>query len=254
MTALTLVLVLLSAVAHASWNLLLKRAADPEVFAWCLLVTATVLFAPLGVALAWSNPVEFPGLWFVAATIGLHIVYFVLLGRGYARGDLSLVYPVARGSGPMLVPVLAGVILGEEIALPGVIGIAGVGGGVRGVEVVAGRGLGSREVIGTWRGPNLRAAGGVIPIVEVLSPGEPESERTGANRGGRSAVQRIVLIDKQTGRDLGEPYRWEPGPGQQLTGYLDVWPGRVLLQMAKGVAAIETVAIEGDPGSTNGVN
>ena len=130
MTALSLVLVLLSAVAHASWNLLLKRAADPEVFAWCLLVTATVLLAPLGVALAWFNPVGLPGLWFVAATIGLHIVYFVLLGRGYARGDLSLVYPVARGIGPMLVPVLAVVFLGEDIALPAVIGIVGIVGGI----------------------------------------------------------------------------------------------------------------------------
>ena len=97
---------------------------------WCLLATATVLLAPLGVALAWFNPVGFPGLWFVAATIGLHIVYFVLLGRGYARGDLSLVYPVARGIGPMLVPVLAVVFLGEDIALPAVIGIVCIVGGI----------------------------------------------------------------------------------------------------------------------------
>ncbi len=130
MTALSLLLVLLSAVAHSSWNLLLKRAGAPEVFAWCLLVVATVLLAPLGVALAWFYPVGFPGLWFVAATIGLHIVYFVLLGRGYASGDLSLVYPVARGIGPMLVPVLAVVFLGEEIALPAVIGIGGIVGGI----------------------------------------------------------------------------------------------------------------------------
>lgn len=126
MTALSLFLVLLSAVAHSSWNLLLKRAGDPEVFAWCMLVAATLLLAPLGVALAWFHPVGFPGLWFVAATIGLHIVYFVLLGRGYAAGDLSLVYPVARGIGPMLVPVLAVVFLGEEIALPAIIGIVAI--------------------------------------------------------------------------------------------------------------------------------
>ncbi|MCH7737163.1 MAG: EamA family transporter [Chloroflexi bacterium] len=130
MTAATLLLVLLSAVAHASWNLLLKRAADPEVFAWCLLVVATVLLAPLGVALLWFNSVGLPGLWFVLATIALHVLYFNLLARGYARGDLSLVYPVARGMGPMLVPVLAVIFLHEHIEPLAIAGIAAIIGGI----------------------------------------------------------------------------------------------------------------------------
>ena len=130
MTALSLVLVLLSAVAHSSWNLLLKRSADPETFAWCLLVSATVLLAPLGVALLWFNPVGLPGLWFVLATIGLHVLYFNLLSRGYAQGDLSLVYPVARGMGPVLVPVLAVIFLDEIIKPLAVAGIAAIIGGI----------------------------------------------------------------------------------------------------------------------------
>ncbi|MCI0801673.1 MAG: EamA family transporter [Chloroflexi bacterium] len=130
MTALSLVLVLLSAVAHASWNLMLKRATDPEVFAWCLLVVATVLLAPLGVALFLFNSVGLPGLWFVLATIVLHVLYFNLLARGYAQGDLSLVYPVARGMGPMLVPVLAVVLLNETIEPLAIAGIAAIIGGI----------------------------------------------------------------------------------------------------------------------------
>ena len=130
MTALSLVLVLLSAVAHASWNLMLKRATDPEVFAWCLLVVATVLLAPLGVALLLFNSVGLPGLWFVLATIVLHVLYFNLLARGYAQGDLSLVYPVARGMGPMLVPVLAVVLLNETIEPLAIAGIAAIIGGI----------------------------------------------------------------------------------------------------------------------------
>ena len=121
MTAVSLVLVLLSALAHASWNLMLKRAGDPQIFAWWLLVVASVLLAPLGAVLLWFNSVGFPGLWFVLATIGLHVFYFNLLARAYAQGDLSLVYPVARGMGPMLVPVLA-VILLFEIVEPLAIG------------------------------------------------------------------------------------------------------------------------------------
>ncbi|MCH7843846.1 MAG: EamA family transporter [Chloroflexi bacterium] len=130
MTALSLVLVLLSAVAHASWNLMLKRAADPEVFAWCLLVVATVLLAPLGVALLLFNSVGLPGLWFVLVTVVLHVLYFNLLARGYAQGDLSLVYPVARGMGPMLVPVLAVVLLNETIEPLAIAGIAAIIGGI----------------------------------------------------------------------------------------------------------------------------
>ena len=130
MTAVSLILVLLAAVAHASWNLLLKRATDPEVFAWCLLVVATVLMAPLGVALLFFNSVDVTGLWFILATIALHVLYFNLLARGYAQGDLSLVYPVARGMGPMLVPGLAVVFLNETIEPLAIGGIAAIIGGI----------------------------------------------------------------------------------------------------------------------------
>ena len=130
MTAVSLLLVVLSAFAHASWNLMLKRAGDPEVFAWCLLAVSTVVLAPVGVVLLWLNPVGFPGMWFALATIVLHTFYFVLLGRGYARGDLSLVYPVARGMGPMLTPLLAVVFINETIEPLAIAGILAIVGGI----------------------------------------------------------------------------------------------------------------------------
>ena len=126
MTAVSLLLVLMSAVAHASWNLMLKRAGDPEVFAWCLLAASTIMLAPMGAVLLWLNPVGFPGMWFALATMVLHVFYFVLLGRGYAQGDLSLVYPVARGMGPMLTPVLAVIFLEETIEPLALAGIAAI--------------------------------------------------------------------------------------------------------------------------------
>ena len=138
MTGLSLGLVLLSALAHASWNFLLKRSVDQEAFLWCLLASASVLLAPLGLVLFWKfpidSPAQSPGWWFVGATIGLHFLYFLALGRGYASGDLSLVYPIARGLGPILVPVLAVVFLGETIALPALLGIVVV---VAGIYTVA---------------------------------------------------------------------------------------------------------------------
>ncbi len=130
MTALSLLLVLLSALAHSSWNLLLKRAGDPEVFAWCLLIVASVLLAPVGLALLWYNSVGLSGLWFLLATVVLHVFYFNLLARGYSQGDLSLVYPVARGMGPMLVPVLAVIFLNETVEPLAIAGIAAIIGGI----------------------------------------------------------------------------------------------------------------------------
>ena len=124
MSALALGLVLLSALCHSTWNLLLKRADNPEVFAWSLLIAASVVLAPLGAVLFWLYPVPPSGYWFVLATVILHVFYFALLGRGYSRGDLSLVYPIARGIGPMLVPVFAVLFLGERVALPAALGIA----------------------------------------------------------------------------------------------------------------------------------
>ncbi|MDE2779363.1 MAG: EamA family transporter [Chloroflexota bacterium] len=134
MTTLALILVLLGSVAHAGWNLLLKRSDNKEVFVWSLLVSGSLMLAPLGAVLFWLNPISPLGYWLVLATIVVHVYYFVLLGRGYARGDLSLVYPIARGVGPMLVPVLAVLTLGEQIAWPAVLGIVSI---VLGIYVVS---------------------------------------------------------------------------------------------------------------------
>ena len=134
MTSLALGLILLSSIAHATWNFLLKSSGDKEVFVWCLLISASVLLVPLGAVLAWFNPIDSLGWWFILATILLHIVYFVFLGRGYAEGDLSLVYPIARGVGPMLVPVLAVIFLEETMALQAILGVAAI---VAGIYVVS---------------------------------------------------------------------------------------------------------------------
>ena len=134
MTGLSLSLVLLASLAHSTWNLLLKRSGDKEVFVWCLLAAASLMLVPLGAVLLWLNPIQGNGWWFVLATIILHILYFVLLGRGYSQGDLSLVYPIARGVGPMLVPFLAVLFLGETVGLPAIFGIATI---VVGIYILA---------------------------------------------------------------------------------------------------------------------
>jgi len=130
MTALALGLVLASALAHSTWNFLLKRSGDKQLFMWWLLVTASVMFVPVGVVLFLLHPFGHPGWIFVLATIILHMLYFVLLGKSYTHGDLSLVYPIARGIGPMLVPILAVLILSESIDGLAIIGIIAIVAGI----------------------------------------------------------------------------------------------------------------------------
>ena len=125
-----LLLILLAALSHAGWNLLLKRSDSKELFAWWFSVAAAVLLAPMGVILFILYPVSLPGPWFILGGAVMQCFYLVLLGRAYTRGDLSLVYPVARGTGPMLVPILAVLTLGESISWPAIVGIVFVVAGI----------------------------------------------------------------------------------------------------------------------------
>ncbi|MFC1903542.1 EamA family transporter [Chloroflexota bacterium] len=126
MTTLALILVLLSATAHVTWNFLAKRATNQGLFIWWLLVAISVLLSPLAVFLAWRFPIVYPGWWFILGTVVLHSLYFIFLGCGYTYADLSLVYPIARGSGPALVPILGVLVLKETVTLQAAFGIAAV--------------------------------------------------------------------------------------------------------------------------------
>jgi len=122
-----LVLVLAAATFHATWNLLAKRVGDGgAVFVWLFGFLATLIYAPLAVVVVLLVRPHFgaEALVFMFGSGVLHLGYFVLLQRGYAVGDLSLVYPLARGTGPLLATAAAIVVLGER---PGVLALAGIG-------------------------------------------------------------------------------------------------------------------------------
>ncbi|MFG1705538.1 EamA family transporter [Nonomuraea sp. M3C6] len=129
-----LVLILVAAVAHASWNLLSKKAsqADGLVFLWLVAVTAAVVWSPLfaGFLLVTGSGPTWSEIAVISGSTALHLGYFVLLQRGYGTGDLSVVYPVARGTGPMLASLVAVLFLGEHPSPAGVAGIVLVGVGV----------------------------------------------------------------------------------------------------------------------------
>lgn len=128
------VLILLSAVLHVSWNLLIKRGGDKLVSAWTLDLVPAALLWPL---LFFTG---FPDrrAWGVAAVSAIfHAASSVALAEAYERADLSVVYPVARGLAPVLVAVGAGIALGERLSPQAVLGVLAVGIGVAWLGVSA---------------------------------------------------------------------------------------------------------------------
>src|SRR5262245_60359227 len=118
-----LLLVLFAALCHATWNLLVKADPRPlEIQSGALLV-GTLLCAPvLFIYSPWELPTSAWALVLVSAAF--ETGYVLSLSAGYAAGELSLVYPIARGSAPVLVAPLAVLVLGERLSLRGVTGIA----------------------------------------------------------------------------------------------------------------------------------
>ncbi|MGG7464180.1 EamA family transporter [Plantibacter sp. YIM 135347] len=142
MSPLTLLLVIVAAFAHAGWNLASKRASSTGVpFIWLGAVASTVVYLPVAGVDAFLSPSPIGAVVlgaFVSAV--LHVGYMLLLQAGYARGDISVVYPMARGTAPLLSVVFAIVVFHEEPTLLGVIGALLVVAGVVGIGLSGRRG------------------------------------------------------------------------------------------------------------------
>jgi drug/metabolite transporter (DMT)-like permease len=123
-TTLAILLILIAALIHASWNLLAKRLVGGAESVWLFTLVAVILYAPLAIAsVAITGFRPDARAWlFLAGTGMLQSVYFVVLRRGYAAGDLSMVYPLARGTGPLVAMLIAVALIGER---PSPVTIAG---------------------------------------------------------------------------------------------------------------------------------
>lgn len=128
-------LILGGAVAHAAWNLVVKRSAvSGPTFVWLTVVATTVLLLPVAIVVALLDPPSWADLGVAVGVAGcLHVAYFLTLQAGYRAGDVSVVYPLARGTGPLLSVLLAIPLLGEN---PSVLGLLGAGAVVVGVVVI----------------------------------------------------------------------------------------------------------------------
>ncbi len=130
-----LALVIAAAFLHAAWNALSKRGRDPLAFLWSSFSIATLLLLPFAAWWLWAHGLPVAALPFVIGTIVLHAVYFYSLGSAYRHADFSVVYPIARGLGVALVPVLALPLLNERLSPLGTAGVSLVVLGITGLHL-----------------------------------------------------------------------------------------------------------------------
>ena len=127
-----LALVLLAAVLHTAWNLLVKSSSRKDAFTWWALLCGAVVFSPL---LFRGGPIPATVWPYAIASALVEVLYYVMLGRAYDRGEFSRVYPIARGTAPAFLTVWAFLFLGER---PGPLGVAGLAALLAGLALVGG--------------------------------------------------------------------------------------------------------------------
>ena len=116
-----------AAVLHATWNVLLAGARDSEAATAVATLAGVVLLAPVALATGGVSDAALP---FAAASAALHVAYLALLARAYAGGEVSVVYPVSRGTAPVLVLIFGAIVLGEDATAAQAAGVAAVSAGV----------------------------------------------------------------------------------------------------------------------------
>ena len=120
MDSFVLTALLVAAACHAGWNALVKLDVEPIVAISLISVVTALLVAPLVPFVAGPAPGSWP---FLAASLALHLGYYVALAEAYRAGDLGQVYPIARGSAPLITTLAAWLVAGERLSATAVAGI-----------------------------------------------------------------------------------------------------------------------------------
>lgn len=111
-------LVFCAALCHATWNFLLKRINGDASLTWLFSALTVVIYSPLALYFAWDwRGWGWLEIGFIVGSAVIHIGYFLLLQQGYRQGDLSVIYPTARATGPMISTAMAVILLGEHLSL-----------------------------------------------------------------------------------------------------------------------------------------
>ena len=216
MSAAALALVFAAALMHALWNVVAKRTGGDARFALIAAILLLVVWSPLGVWAGWPAVGRW-GLveWSVLlASAIVHVVYFTTLLRGYRLADLTVVYPLARGTGPLLSSLGAILWLGERLSAVAAAGVAGV---VIGVFFIAG-------------GPGLWAKAHDTQQRSRVRAGIVWGALTGACIAGYTLIDgyavKVLLISPILVDYVGNLFRVPfllPAALRDRGGFVDVW-------------------------------
>jgi drug/metabolite transporter (DMT)-like permease len=130
MSLLALVLVICSAITHIYWNAEVKHARQPEVFSLLLQVSGSVMAIAVALLLGDRFNFSWQGWACIVGTGLTYGAYYTLIAKSYERGDLSLAYPIIRGTAPVFTLLIALIITSKVPPLMGGLGIALICGGV----------------------------------------------------------------------------------------------------------------------------
>ena len=171
--------VLFSALLHASWNALIKSGRDMQ------LDTALIHLLGCGVGVVLVVIVGLPSaaaMPWIAASVVIHIGYYIALVGAYRHGELGFAYPIMRGTAPLLVALMSGTLIGEHLALATWLGVAGISAGVLAIGLTRSAHQGSRRhalgyslanaaIIASYTivdGLGVRASGNALRYVALL--------------------------------------------------------------------------------------
>lgn len=124
MTVAGFLLIFAAALCHATWNFLLKRINGDAGLTWLFSLLTVIIYLPLAIYFAWDwRGWGWLEIGFIVGSAVIHLGYFLLLQQGYRVGDLSVVYPTARATGPLISTTLAVLFFGEHLDIWMAVGI-----------------------------------------------------------------------------------------------------------------------------------
>jgi drug/metabolite transporter (DMT)-like permease len=212
-------LILLAAFLHASWNALLRNGADRL---WSMTVMCLAVALASLAATPWL-PVPLPASWpYGVLSALLHVGYNLFLVRSYRSGELGQTYPIARGSSPLLVTLGAALLAGETPGPQALLGIGLVSGGIIALAF-----RGRRVAL-----PGLRYALGTGCFIAAYSVVDGLGVRLGQPHGlYRMDVRRMGLADARCLHGLARPSRIGSHPHRRRrlpppsrAGWCRCWP------------------------------
>jgi drug/metabolite transporter (DMT)-like permease len=167
-----LLLLLVSACLHVVTHISLKRSRERAAFVWWMLIWAGVIFSPI-VIFGWRS-IPPLGLAVMLASSVFEALYFVSIAEAYRGGDLSVVYPLARGTGPLLLVVWSLALLREQLSVGGVVGIGMIALGLYSVNLPR---------LGAWK----------EPLIALRSPGPRWAIFAGACISAYTAIDKVGI-------------------------------------------------------------